>query len=190
MPLLYIRPRGTPVSGRDSRPGSCGLPRDRWSRSPGADLRHGRRRRALARRALEAGLLGLVRVADRLADPTAQLAALEDHLLRVHVLDGVQRHPELARVLDPDVDPVGRHCADRAELPATIRDEGLVADLDALRVNRHVPSELVMGWMAARRHPSRAPLGPLMQPSAGAFPDGYRAGKVRARDRGCTRRPR
>src|SRR5262249_10968482 len=54
---------------------------------------------AIARRPLEPGLLGVVRMADRLADPAVELAALEDHLLRVHVLDGVERHPELARVL-------------------------------------------------------------------------------------------
>jgi hypothetical protein len=60
-----------------------------------------------------------MRVADRLLEARVDLAAVEDHLLGIDVLDGAERHREIARIFDIDDDTV------RMDLP--YRAEGLLA---------------------------------------------------------------
>src|SRR5437016_9928645 len=76
--------------------------------------------------------LRVVCVADRCPKPTVQLAALEDHLLGMHRLDGIQRDAELAGILDVHHETIRRYAPDRAELLTPIGHERLVPDFDRL----------------------------------------------------------
>src|SRR5262249_23764131 len=113
---------------------------------------------------LEARDLGVVRVADRFAEPRVQLAAVEDDLLRVHGRHGVHRHRELARVLDVHDEAVRLNVAHRSELVTAVRHERLVPDLDRLwharqRSNPPAAGAPTTSWAApgSRLHILRSP---------------------------------
>src|SRR5262245_28442240 len=61
---------------------------------------------SMTRLPLEPRHLGVVGVADRSSKAAVELLALEDDLLRVHRLHGIERDPELARILDVHDEPV------------------------------------------------------------------------------------
>src|ERR1700687_1658398 len=80
-----------------------------WSRSPDSS----------------AGLLIVMCMADCFSKPAIQFAAVEDHLLRMHRLNRVDRHGEVAGILDVDPQLLRRNLPHRAKLLATISSERL-----------------------------------------------------------------
>src|SRR5438093_959334 len=73
------------------------------------------------------------------ASDSFQLAAVEDDLLGMHRLDGIQRDTELACILHVHHQTIRRHVPDRAELIVAIGNEGLVPDFD--RLSHDPPSQ-------------------------------------------------
>ena len=66
-----------------------------------------------------------MRMADRLSQTPIEFAAVEDHFLRMHRLNRVERHRKVAGILDVDHKFLRRNLPHRAKLLATIRSERL-----------------------------------------------------------------
>src|SRR6186713_3316255 len=130
--------------------------------------------------ALGVRVFRIVGVADCLAQAPVELAAVDDHLLRMHGFDGAERHGEVARVLDihhelrssmrPDLaygaerfgvvgdehlesflDVVAGHCCLRAWLPLlSIRCTGRASSVTPLYRERRANSPLPKQCSPAR----------------------------------------
>src|SRR5213080_1620341 len=87
-------------------------------------------------RRLQPGHLSVVCVADRSPKAAVQLATVEDDLLGMDRLYGIQRETELAGILHVHHQTIGRYVPDRAELIVPIGNEGLVPDFDRLSHDR------------------------------------------------------
>jgi hypothetical protein len=105
-----------------------------------------------------------VRMADGSPEANVKLAAGYDHLLRMHGLNGGERHEKIACVLDIDHQlgpPVRRDLPDGAECMLAIGDENLKPFLDLL-AHRSVSID---GDGLARRLPD----GERMKARSGAY---------------------
>src|SRR5207249_7451714 len=83
-------------------------------------------------RRLQPGHLRVVCVADRSPKAAVQLATVEDDLLGMHRLYGIQRDAELAGILHVHHQTIRRYLPDGAELVVPIGNERLVPDFDRL----------------------------------------------------------
>src|SRR5260221_647080 len=84
---------------------------------------------------LSAWLLAVVRVPDRLPKLAIKLGAVQHDLLRMHRLDGADRHGEITGVLDVDHQlrpAIRRNLPNRAELLASIGNKSLKSNFDFL----------------------------------------------------------
>src|SRR5947209_5616257 len=81
----------------------------------------------------EAGLFGIVRVADRVAKPLVELRAVQHHLLRMHRLNRGHRDREVTGILDIDNNlgpSIRRDDAHSAELLASVGSKRLESNFD------------------------------------------------------------
>src|SRR5258706_15501853 len=85
--------------------------------------------------ALEPRHFGVVRVADRAAEPDVELVAVEDHLSRVHRLDRTRRNAEVPRVPDEDHNPIRKHSPNPTELLAAAEEKCWEPDFNRLRLD-------------------------------------------------------
>src|SRR5207249_2601930 len=83
-------------------------------------------------RRLQPGHLRVVCVADRSPKAAVQFATVEDDLLGMHRLYGIQRDAELAGILHVHHLTIRRYVPDGAELVVPIGNERLVPDFDRL----------------------------------------------------------
>src|SRR5881397_1112435 len=90
-------------------------------------------------RRLQPGHLRVVCVADRSPKAAVQLATVEDDLLGMHRLDGIQGDTEFAGILHVHHQTIRRYLPDGAELVVPIGNERLVPDFDRLSHVIHSP---------------------------------------------------
>ena len=103
---------------------------------------------------LGAGFLGVVRVADRLSQITPQLVAVQNDLLRMDCLDGIEWHDEVSRILDVDHHLRPAMWCDLTDCTkhlATISNKYLISYLDLFSHTRILQSSCSLARLEAFR---------------------------------------